>query len=59
MRVPVTTIAFELLWLAGAPATVVTWPLTHEPFVETVPGGHGGGFAWSGNGVVGAFGEVG
>jgi hypothetical protein len=52
MREPVTTIAFELLSFAGAPVAVVTCPVTQVPFVETVPGGHGGGFAWSGKGVV-------
>ena len=57
MRVPVTTIAFELLGFAGWPVAVVICPVTQLPFVDTVPGGHGGGLAWSGSGV-GWFGWV-
>ena len=41
MRVPVTTIAFELLGFAGWPVAVVICPVTQLPFVDTVPGGHG------------------
>ena len=50
MREPVTTMALELLALAGWPVAVVTCPVVQFGF-GAVPGGQGGKFAVSGSGV--------